>query len=71
MKKFISLFLLLFLVVSFKANAQFSRYIIKLKDKVGSTFNTSNPLQFLSQRAIDRRARYGIAVFNQQEMLQS
>ena len=44
------------------SKGQFSRYIIQLKDKAGSPFSISNPSQFLSQRAIDRRIRYGIAV---------
>lgn len=42
--------------------AQFSRYIIQLKDKAGSPFIITNPSQFLTQRSIDRRTRYNIAV---------
>ena len=42
--------------------AQFSRYIIQLKDKTGSPFVVTNPSQFLTQRSIDRRTRYNIAV---------
>ncbi len=42
--------------------AQFTRYVIKLKNKGGSTFSLSTPGGYLSQRAIDRRARYGIAI---------
>ncbi|MDB5278494.1 MAG: family serine peptidase [Ferruginibacter sp.] len=42
--------------------AQFSRYVIQLKDKNGSSFSTSNPSQFLTRRAIDRRTRYNISI---------
>ena len=45
-----------------KTSAQFTRYIIKFKDKSGTPYTLSNPLAYLSQRAIDRRNRYGIAI---------
>ena len=44
------------------ASAQFTRYIIRLKDKNGSPYSLSAPAAYLSQRAIDRRERYGIAI---------
>ena len=44
------------------AHAQFTRYIIKLKDKNGSPYSISDPTAYLSQRAIDRRTRYSIAI---------
>lgn len=37
-------------------------YYIQLKDKQGCGFTTSNPLPYLSQRAIDRRLRWEIPV---------
>ena len=43
-------------------HAQFTRYIIKLKNKGDNPFSLSAPAAFLSQRAIDRRTRYGIAI---------
>src|SRR4030095_7683512 len=43
-------------------HAQNTRYVIKLKNKGGSTFSLSTPTAYLSQRAIDRRIRYGIAI---------
>ncbi len=48
----------------FKAgsHAQFSRYIIRLKDKGGNPYSISNPSQYLSARAIQRRTRYNIAI---------
>lgn len=45
-----------------KTSAQFTRYVIKFRDKGGSGFSLSNPSTYLSQRAIDRRTRYGIAI---------
>lgn len=42
--------------------AQFTRYIVQFKDKGSSPFSISNPSQYLSQRALDRRARYSIAI---------
>jgi len=42
------------------SSAQFTRYIIKLKDKTGSPFSISNPSAFLSARSIERRVRYNI-----------
>ena len=42
--------------------AQFTRYVVKLKDKGGNPFSLSAPSAYLSQRAIDRRTRYGIAI---------
>jgi serine protease AprX len=39
-----------------------TRYLVKLKDKGSSPFSFSNPSAYLSQRAIDRRTKYGIAI---------
>ena len=54
--------LLIFLgiVIISESKAQFSRYVIKLRNKGGNTFSLSSPNAYLSQRAIDRRVRYGI-----------
>ncbi|MCX8020275.1 MAG: S8 family serine peptidase [Chitinophagaceae bacterium] len=46
----------------YSAQAQFSRYIVTLKDKNSTPFSFSNPSAFLSAKAIERRARYGIAL---------
>ncbi len=62
MKKSIFYFLLIFIVGTTSSYAQFSRYIIRLKDKAGSSFTISNPVQYLTQRAIDRRKRYNISI---------
>ena len=42
--------------------AQFTRYVVKLKNKGGNPFSLSAPTAYLSQRAIDRRTSYGIAI---------
>jgi len=42
--------------------AQFTRYVVKLRNKGGNPFSLSIPSAYLSQRAIDRRTRYGIAI---------
>jgi len=42
--------------------AQVNRYVVFLQDKAGSPFSISQPNQFLSQRAIDRRSRQGIDI---------
>lgn len=38
------------------------RYRVKLKDKAGSPFSLSRPSEFLSEKALARRAKYGIKV---------
>jgi serine protease AprX len=45
-----------------ETRAQFTRYVIKLKNKGGSLFSLSAPSAYLSQRAINRRTRYSIAI---------
>lgn len=42
--------------------AQINRYVVFFKNKGGSSYSTSRPLEFLSQRAVDRRIRQGISV---------
>ena len=51
-----------FVFVALLSQAQFTRYIIQLKNKATTPYSFSAPLQYLSQRAIDRRTRYGIAI---------
>ncbi|MFM6923917.1 MAG: S8 family serine peptidase [Ferruginibacter sp.] len=62
MKKII--FLIFIGVFAAKANsyAQFSRYIIRLKDKGTNPYSLSNPSAYLTARSIQRRTRYGIAI---------
>ena len=42
--------------------AQTTRYIVKLKHKGGTPYSISNPSAYLSQKAIARRTKYGIAI---------
>jgi serine protease AprX len=60
MKKII----LLFVIIAAFCNNSFSqtRYIIRLKDKGTSPYTLSNPAAFLTNRALQRRTRYNIAI---------
>src|SRR5688572_6229873 len=49
----------------FVATAQENRYMVFFKDKTSSPYSTAQPLDFLSQRAVDRRVRQGISVTEQ------
>jgi serine protease AprX len=60
--KQLSLLLLSALLILTESSAQFTRYIVKLKDKGNNPFTLSNPIAYLSQRAIDRRTRYNIPI---------
>lgn len=44
------------------AKAQFTRYVVSLKDKAGTLYSITRPSEFLSQRAIERRSRQGISI---------
>ena len=61
MNRFFSITLVFILCFCTQSKAQFNRYLISFKDKAGTSFSLSNPSQFLSQRAIERRNRYNIA----------
>jgi serine protease AprX len=61
MKRILLLSLISLLVANEDANAQ-SKYVIKLKDKLGTPYSISNPSQFLSARSIARRTRQRIAI---------
>ena len=61
MKKILPVFLFSLFLVS-ESQAQFTRYLVKLKNKGGTPFTFANPIAYLTQRSIDRRTRYGIAI---------
>ncbi len=42
--------------------SQVNRYMVFFKDKAGTPYQVSEPLQFLSQRAIDRRIQQGVPI---------
>ena len=62
MKRFYLMTLTIILCFCTRSNAQYNRYLISFKDKAGTFFSLSNPTQYLSQRAIERRNRYNIAI---------
>ncbi len=61
MKNFL-LLLVFFSSAITESQAQFTRYIVKLKNKGGTPYTFSSPINYLSQRAVNRRIRYGIAI---------
>jgi serine protease AprX len=61
MKKSLLLFSIVFLFAS-QVPAQFTRYVIRLKDKGATTFSLATPADYLSTRAIARRTHYSIAL---------
>jgi hypothetical protein len=50
------------ILLSFVAEAQYSRHIIRLANKLGTTHSLSNPTSFLSPKAINRRTKYNINI---------
>ena len=62
MKKKILSLSAIFLIFGFTAHAQFSKYIVRFKDKNGTPFAINNPSQYLSARAIQRRVRQNISI---------
>lgn len=56
-----NLFLFILLGITTPIFSQ-DRYIVFFKDKASSPYTISNPSAYLSQRAIDRRTRMGIAI---------
>jgi len=61
MKKFVLAFFSLLLLLE-TVPAQLTRYLVKLKHKGGTPYSFTNPSAYLSQRGIDRRIRYNIAI---------
>lgn len=49
-------------LVAGNLQAQYDRHVVSFTDKAGAPFTFSNPGAYLSQRAIDRRTKYGIAI---------
>lgn len=60
-KTILFVFSALFFITT-NSQAQFTRYIVKLTDKGYNPFSINNPIQYLTQRSIDRRNRYNIAI---------
>lgn len=47
---------------SLHISAQFTKYVVRFKDKKGTPYSINNPSKFLSQRAIERRAKQQILI---------
>lgn len=47
---------------SLNLSAQFTKYIVKFKDKTSTPFSINDPSKFLSQRAIARRIKQNISI---------
>ena len=58
------IFLLFLLILSFSLTgfSQSTRYIVRLKDKGSNPYTLSNPAAYLTNRALQRRTRYSIAI---------
>lgn len=54
-----------FMLISITTWAQTNRYVVIFKDKVASPYSISNPEAYLSQRAVSRREKQGIAITEQ------
>jgi len=55
-------FFLLIICSNLPAKAQYSRYIIQLKNKNGTPYSLTNPSEYLSPRAIQRRTKQNIKI---------
>ena len=62
MKKFLFHIFIITLGFHSGTQAQFSKYIIRFKDKAGTPFSINNPSQFLSAKSIQRRTRQNISI---------
>ncbi len=61
MKKLCFLFLL-FSFLCLNVSAQFTKYVVRFKDKTGTPFSINNPSQFLSAKSIERRTKQHISI---------
>jgi serine protease AprX len=62
MKKRLLLLSLFIAFFGLSSHAQFSKYIVRFKDKAGTPFSISDPSQYLSARSIQRRVKQNIAI---------
>ena len=62
MKKFLLLLIIGLTISSVEGYAQFTKYIVRLKDKGTSPYTIANPSQYLTARSIQRRVRYSIPI---------
>ena len=62
MKRLFTLLMLLCFAASVNAQIAPDKYWVQFKDKEGSPYSINNPEEFLSERAIQRRSDYNIAI---------
>ncbi|WP_375559644.1 S8 family peptidase [Bernardetia sp. OM2101] len=62
---FIILLILFSTGFSYTSFAQTTERVVYFKDKNGTTFSISRPLEFLTQKSVDRRTKQGIAITEQ------
>ena len=62
MNKYLLLLTIILLFSFLNSQAQFSKYIIRFKDKAGTPFSLNNPSQYLSAKAIQRRTKQKLSV---------
>ncbi|MDN5202387.1 S8 family serine peptidase [Fulvivirgaceae bacterium BMA10] len=65
MAKTSACFLLFLTIFCHSISAQEHRYVVHFADKENNQYSIDRPLEFLSQNAIDRRQRQGIAITTQ------
>jgi serine protease AprX len=53
---------ILFILISYTAEAQTNQYFVFFRDRSGSPFSISEPAQFLSARSIERRQKQNIVI---------
>lgn len=56
------LFSLIAFLMGYTAQAQYTRYVVQLKDKKGTAHTLSNPSTYLSAKAIERRTKQKISI---------
>ncbi len=56
------LFICILSTIAASVFAQYPKYIVQFKDKANTPYSLNNPKQYLSQKAINRRTRYSIAI---------
>lgn len=62
MKRLVTPLLVALLFFCVPAKAQFSKYVVRFKDKGGTPFTLANPSAYLSAKSIARRTKQGIAI---------
>lgn len=62
MKRFLTFLVLLGFAFSLKAQISPNKYWVQFTDKNNSPYSIDNPQEYLSERALERRQAYGIAI---------